>query len=157
MATNTYRAIQVSQPGKLEIVERELTAPSAGKVRIRVEACGVCHSDSLTVEGHVPGITYPRVPGHEVVGVIDAIGTDVARWKAGDRVGVGWNVGYCGHCDFCRRGEFFACATKANQATGVTRDGGYAEYVTASATAVALAPDGILPIDAAPLMCAGVT
>jgi D-arabinose 1-dehydrogenase-like Zn-dependent alcohol dehydrogenase len=155
MATNTYRAIQVSQPGKLEIVERELTAPSAGKVRIRVEACGVCHSDSLTVEGHVPGITYPRVPGHEVVGVIDAIGTDVARWKAGDRVGVGWNGGYCGHCDYCRRGEFFACVT--GQVTGITFDGGYAEYVYAAASAVALMPAELQPNDAAPLMCAGLT
>jgi D-arabinose 1-dehydrogenase-like Zn-dependent alcohol dehydrogenase len=155
MATNTYRAIQVSQPGKLEIVERKLTAPPAGRVRIRVEACGVCHSDSVTVEGQLPGITYPRVPGHEVVGVIDAVAADVAGWKVGDRVGVGWNGGYCGHCDYCRRGEFFACVT--SQVTGVTYDGGYAEYVYAPASAVALVPADLQPKDAAPLMCAGLT
>src|SRR5947207_9471770 len=99
----TYRAIQVSQPGKLELVERELTPLPPGSVRIRVEACGVCHSDSLTVEGSYPGITYPRVPGHEIAGVIEAVGAGVDWWKAGERVGVGWNGGYCGHCDHCRR------------------------------------------------------
>jgi D-arabinose 1-dehydrogenase-like Zn-dependent alcohol dehydrogenase len=111
----------------------------------------------LVKDGLWPGSGYPRIPGHELIGTIDKAAADVVQWKPGQRVGVGWNVGYCGHCDFCRRGEFFACASKANQATGITRDGGYAEYVTASATAVALAPDGISPIDAAPLMCAGVT
>jgi D-arabinose 1-dehydrogenase-like Zn-dependent alcohol dehydrogenase len=155
MATNTYRAIQVSQPGKFEFVERELKAPPADRVRIRVEACGVCHSDSVTMEGQVPGITYPRVPGHEVVGVIDAVGADVARWKVGDRVGVGWNGGYCGHCDHCRRGEFFACVT--SQVTGVTYDGGYAEYAYVPPSAVALVPADLQPKDAAPLMCAGLT
>jgi D-arabinose 1-dehydrogenase-like Zn-dependent alcohol dehydrogenase len=155
MATNTYRAIQVSQPGKLELVERELTAPPAGQVRIRVAACGVCHSDSLTVEGQFPGLTYPRVPGHEGVGVIDAVGADVARWKIGDRVGVGWNGGYCGHCDYCRRGEFFACVN--GQVTGISYDGGYAEYAYVPASAVALMPGELQPNDAAPLMCAGLT
>jgi D-arabinose 1-dehydrogenase-like Zn-dependent alcohol dehydrogenase len=155
MATKTYRAFQVTQPGKLESVERELTAPAPGKVRIRVEACGVCHSDSLTYEGHFPGITYPRVPGHEIVGVIDAVGADVPRWKIGQRVGVGWNGGYCGHCDYCRRGEFFACET--GQVTGITYDGGYAEYVFAPASAAALMPADLPSKDAAPLMCAGLT
>jgi D-arabinose 1-dehydrogenase-like Zn-dependent alcohol dehydrogenase len=155
MATNTYRAVQVSQPGKLEIVERVLTAPPSGKVRIRVEACGVCHSDSLTVEGHYPGITFPRVPGHEIVGVIDGVGADVAGWKIGDRVGLGWNGGYCGHCDHCRRGDFFACVT--GQVTGITYDGGYAEYVFTPASAVARMPADLPSNDAAPLMCAGLT
>src|SRR6478609_6492402 len=155
MATKTYRAVQVSKPGKLELVERELTSPPRGKVRIRVEACGVCHSDSITVEGQGPGITYPRVPGHEVAGVIDAVGDDVAEWKPGQRVGVGWNGGYCGHCDHCRRGEFFACAT--GQVTGITFDGGYADYMIAPASAVALMPAGLPPVEAAPLMCAGLT
>jgi D-arabinose 1-dehydrogenase-like Zn-dependent alcohol dehydrogenase len=155
MTIKTYRAIQVSQPGKLELVERELTAPPRGKVRIHVEACGVCHSDSLTVEGHFPGVTYPRVPGHEVVGVIDEVDADVAGWKVGERVGVGWNGGYCGDCEHCRRGDFFACDN--GQVTGVTYDGGYAEYVFAPASAVASMPDELPPRDAAPLMCAGLT
>ena len=155
MAAKTYRALQVSQPGKLELVERELTAPPPGKVRIRVEACGVCHSDSLTVEGHVPSMAYPRVPGHELMGVIDAVGADVPQWKAGQRVGVGWNGGYCGYCDNCRRGDFFACVT--GQITGITYDGGYAEYAVVPASAVALVPDDLPSKDAAPLMCAGLT
>jgi D-arabinose 1-dehydrogenase-like Zn-dependent alcohol dehydrogenase len=155
MATKTYRAVQVSKPGKMELVERELTAPLTNTVRIRVEACGVCHSDSLIFEGHIPGIKYPRVPGHEVTGVIDAVGDDVARWKPGQRVGVGWNGGYCGNCDHCRRGDFFACET--GQVTGLTYDGGYAEYMFAPASAVALMPADLSSKDAAPLMCAGLT
>src|SRR5882757_6745994 len=155
MAIKTYRAFQVTQPGKLELVERGLTAPAPSKVRIKVEACGVCHSDSLTYEGHYPGISYPRVPGHEIVGVIDAVGADVPRWSVGQRVGVGWNGGFCGHCDNCRRGEFFACET--GRVTGITYDGGYAEYVFAPVSAVALMPADLLSKDAAPLMCAGLT
>jgi D-arabinose 1-dehydrogenase-like Zn-dependent alcohol dehydrogenase len=155
MGKNTYRAVQVAAPGKLEIVERELTPPPPGTVRIRVEACGVCHSDSMTVEGQFPGISFPRVPGHEIAGVIDAVGTGVPRWKTGERVGVGWNGGYCGHCDPCRRGEFFAC--KTGQVTGISFDGGYAEYVIAPWSAVALMPAELPPVDAAPLMCAGLT
>jgi len=155
MGTTTYRAVQVSAPGKLELVERELTPPPAGSVRIRVEACGVCHSDALTVEGNFSGITYPRIPGHEIVGVIDAVGADVATWKSGQRVGVGWSGGHCGHCDRCRRGNFFACET--GQITGVTFDGGYAEYVTVPASGVALMPPDLAPLDAAPLLCAGLT
>ena len=155
MGTNTYRAFQVSQPGKFELVERELIPPPPGHVRIRVAACGICHSDSLTVDGHMPGIKFPRVPGHEIAGVVDAVASDVVPWKSGQRVGVGWNGGYCGHCDHCRRGEFFAC--DSTQVTGIHFDGGYAEYLYAPASAVALMPADLPPIDAAPLMCAGLT
>jgi D-arabinose 1-dehydrogenase-like Zn-dependent alcohol dehydrogenase len=153
--TTSYRAIQVTKPGKLELVERELVQPRPGELRIRVDACGICHSDSLTVENLWPGISYPRVPGHEIAGVIDAVGDGVPDWKSGERVGVGWHGGYCGHCEQCRRGNFFACVT--GQVTGITRDGGYAEYVTAAANAVARMPADISPADAAPLMCAGLT
>jgi D-arabinose 1-dehydrogenase-like Zn-dependent alcohol dehydrogenase len=124
-------------------------------VRIKVHACGVCHSDSLTKEGLFPGIQYPRVPGHEVVGVIDAVGPGTEGWQTGESVGVGWNGGYCGYCDFCRRGEFFACVR--GQTTGVTYDGGYADYMVAPASAVARLPTGLAPVEAAPLMCAGLT
>src|SRR5262249_41376031 len=105
MAAKTYRAVQGTKHGQLELVEREVVSPRKGSVRIRVESCGVCHSDSITYEGSFSGINYPRVPGHEVAGVIDAVGDDVPQWKVGQRVGVGWNGGYCGHCDHCRRGE----------------------------------------------------
>src|SRR5213593_3405315 len=150
------RVVQVSQPGgPFEIVERPIPEPGEGSVRIRVEACGICHSDSITKDGHYPGIQYPRVPGHEVAGVIDAAGTGTPGWQPGQRVGVGWNGGYCGHCDYCRRGEFFACVT--HQVTGVTYDGGYAEYMIAPASAVALMPTELRAVEAAPLMCAGVT
>src|SRR5262245_56302122 len=153
---STMRVAQVSRPkGPCEIVERPIPEPAAGTVRIKVLACGICHSDSFTREGAYPGIRYPRVPGHEVAGVIDAVGPDVADWKPGERVGVGWNGGYCGHCDPCRRGEFFACVT--GQVTGITYDGGYGEYLVAPASAVARMPAGLPPSDAAPLMCAGIT
>jgi D-arabinose 1-dehydrogenase-like Zn-dependent alcohol dehydrogenase len=152
----TMRVAQVSRPnGPFEIVERPIPEPGPGSVRIQVQACGICHSDSFTKEGTYPGIQYPRVPGHEVAGVIDAVGAGVAGWKPGQRVGVGWNGGYCGHCDHCRRGEFFACVT--GQVTGITFDGGYGEYLIAPASAVALMPAELPPIDAAPLMCAGLT
>src|SRR5437764_4521161 len=152
----TMRVAQVSRPnGPFEIVERQIPEPGAGTVRIKVLACGICHSDSLTKEGAYPGLQYPRVPGHEVAGVVDAVGSGVVNWKPGERVGVGWNGGYCGHCDHCRRGEFFACVT--GQVTGITFDGGYAEYVTAPASAVARMPAELPASDAAPLMCAGVT
>jgi D-arabinose 1-dehydrogenase-like Zn-dependent alcohol dehydrogenase len=151
------RVAQVSQPkGPFEIVERETPAPGPGSVRIRVLACGVCHSDSVTKDGLFPGIEYPRVPGHEVAGVIDAVGPGVAGWKPGQRVGVGWNGGYCGYCDNCRRGDFFACLTGA-KVTGVTHDGGYAEMMVAPAESVALLPQELSPVEAAPLLCAGVT
>ena len=152
----TMRAVQVSRPnGPLEIVERPVAEAVAGTVRIKVLACGICHSDSLTKEGTYPGIQYPRVPGHEVAGVIDAVGPGAVGWKPGERVGVGWNGGYCGHCDHCRRGAFFACET--GQVTGITYDGGYGEYLVAPASAVARMPAELPASDAAPLMCAGVT
>ncbi len=122
----TMRVVQVSRPNApFEIVERQIPEPGAGSVRIKVHACGICHSDSVIKEGAFPGIQYTRVPGHEVAGVIDAVGTGVAGWAPGQRVGVGWHGGQCGHCDPCRRGDFFACQT--GQVTGVTFDGGYEE------------------------------
>jgi D-arabinose 1-dehydrogenase-like Zn-dependent alcohol dehydrogenase len=150
------RVAQVSRPnGPLEIVERPVPEPGPGAVRIKVLACGICHSDSITKEGLFPNLTYPRVPGHEVAGVIDAVGPGVPGWRPGQRVGVGWNGGYCGYCDPCRRGEFFACVR--GQVTGITYDGGYAEYLVAPASAVALMPADLPPAEAAPLMCAGLT
>jgi alcohol dehydrogenase len=151
------RAVQVPLAGgPLELVERDIPEPGPGTVLIKVQACGVCHSDTVTKDGGLPGITYPRIPGHEVVGVIDAIGKGVPRWKVGDRVGVGWNGGYCGYCDSCRRGNFFACET-STLITGVFSDGGYAEYMVAPASALALVPEGLSAEEGAPLMCAGVT
>jgi alcohol dehydrogenase len=151
------RAVQVPRAGgPLEIVEREIPEPGPGFVRIKVQACGVCHSDTVTKDGLFPGIQYPRIPGHEVIGVIDALGADVPRWKPGQRVGVGWNGGFCGYCDNCRRGDFFACQT-STEVTGLTRDGGYADYMLAPTSALALVPDDLTSTDAAPLMCAGVT
>ena len=151
------RAVQVSRPGgPLELVEREIPTPGAGQIRIRVQACGVCHSDSVVKDGLFPGIQYPRVPGHEVTGVVDAIGAGVSGWTEGSRAGVGWNGGYCGYCENCRRGNFFACQT-ATYITGLTSDGGYADYVVARSEGVAHMPEGLSPVEAAPLMCAGVT
>lgn len=151
------RAAQVTGPkGPLEIVERETPEPGAGQARIKVQACGVCHSDSFTKEGIWPGIQYPRIPGHEVAGIIDAIGTGVAGWTPGQRVGVGWHGGHCGYCDSCRRGDFVTCQI-ALQVTGIAYDGGYAEYMIAPAGALALIPEGLSAVDAGPLMCAGVT
>jgi D-arabinose 1-dehydrogenase-like Zn-dependent alcohol dehydrogenase len=150
------RVAQVSRPkGPFEIVERQIPEPAAGTVRIRVRACGICHSDSFTKEGGYPGLQYPRVPGHEVAGVIDAVGPGVAGWEPGQKAGVGWNGGYCGYCDYCRRGEFFACVR--GQITGITYDGGYGEYLIAPASAVARMPADLPPVEAAPLMCAGLT
>ncbi|HLX36709.1 MAG TPA: alcohol dehydrogenase [Candidatus Binataceae bacterium] len=151
------RAAQIAKPkAPIEIVEREIPAPRAGEVRIKVQACGICHSDSMVKEGLWPGIQYPRVPGHEVAGVIDEVGLGVARWKVGERVGVGWHGGSCGYCDACRHGDFFACQTQ-NLVTGITSDGGYAEYMIAPTDAVAALPAELDPIEAAPLMCAGIT
>src|SRR5262245_56274290 len=154
----TMRAVQVARPGgPLELVERPIPDPGPGSVRIKVQACGICHSDVFTREGHWPGITFPRVPGHEVIGVIDAVGKDVPpRWQAGQRVGVGWHAWHCGSCDPCRRGDFFACQTGV-QVTGLSIDGGYADFMVATATALALVPEGLAAQDAAPLMCAGLT
>jgi D-arabinose 1-dehydrogenase-like Zn-dependent alcohol dehydrogenase len=151
------RAAQVvSAKGPYQIVEREIPEPGAGQVRIRVQASGVCHSDAVTKEGFFPGIEYPRVPGHEVAGIIDAIGTGVAGWKVGDRAGVGWHGGHCGHCDPCRRGDFLVCQVAA-LIPGVSYDGGHADYMVAPAVALARIPEGLSAADAAPLMCAGVT
>jgi D-arabinose 1-dehydrogenase-like Zn-dependent alcohol dehydrogenase len=152
----TMRVAQVTRPhAPLEIVERPVPNPGPGWVRIKVQACGICHSDSLIKEGAWPGIEYPRVPGHEVAGVIDAVGSGVPGFAPGQRVGVGWHGGYCGHCDHCRRGEFFACVT--GQVTGISFDGGYGEYMVAPASAVARMPADLPPVEAAPLMCAGIT
>jgi len=151
------RVVQIAHAtGPLEIVEREIPQPGPGTVRIKVQACGVCHSDTITKDGGMPGIQYPRVPGHEVVGVVDAVGSGVSPWKAGDRVGVGWHGGNCGYCDACRHGNAFACQT-STQVTGITRDGGYAEYMIAPAEALAKVPGELSAVEAAPLMCAGVT
>lgn len=155
-AMATMRAAQVSRPGgPLELVERPIPEPGAGQVRIRVQACGVCHSDSMTVEGQFSGIAYPRVPGHEAVGVVDAVGTGVTGFAPGEGVGVGWSGGYCSTCDLCRRGDFFACPN--GPITGIHYDGGYADYMVAPASAIARVPMGLTPIEAAPLMCAGLT
>src|SRR3984893_5213934 len=155
--TKTVRAVQVPRAGgPFEVVEREVPEPPAGWVRIKVEACGICHSDSLVKEGHWPGIQYPRVPGHEVIGTVDLVGKNVKRWKDGQRVGVGWHGGNCGYCDNCRRGDFFACNV-ALLTTGIDFDGGYAEYMIAPAEALASVPNELAAIDSAPLMCAGVT
>jgi len=152
------RAVEVVRAGgPFAMVEREIPEPESGMVRMKVQACGICHSDEVTKQGFFPGIQYPRVPGHEVVGVIDAVGANVPpRWKIGERVGVGWNGGYCGYCDSCRRGNFFACQT-STQITGVSRDGGYADYMVAPFAALALVPPELSAVEAAPLMCAGVT
>ena len=152
----TNRFVQVSKPnGPFEIVERDIPEPGADQVRIKVQACGICHSDSMMKEGLFPGVTYPRVPGHEIAGIVDEVGEDVVEWKAGQRVGVGWHGGQCGHCESCRRGDFFAC--RYAQTTGFTYDGGYADYMIASSKALALIPDQLSATDAAPLMCAGIT
>jgi D-arabinose 1-dehydrogenase-like Zn-dependent alcohol dehydrogenase len=155
MTSTTYRAVQVAAPRKLELVQRELVAPPAGKVRIRVEACGVCHSDALTVEALTPGVAFPRVPGHEVVGKIDALGEGVSNWKLGQRVGVGFLGGYCGRCTPCRRGDFVNCQNQS--ISGLTYDGGYAEFMIAEERGLTAVPDELSSQDAAPLLCAGVT
>ncbi|HVR10110.1 MAG TPA: alcohol dehydrogenase [Thermoanaerobaculia bacterium] len=151
------RVVQVDHPqGALRLTERDVPEPGAGAVRIRVEACGICHSDSLTKEGIWPGIQYPRVPGHEVAGTVDAVGEGVTGWTPGQRAGVGWHGGHCGHCDSCRRGDFLTCQI-APQIPGITYDGGYAEYMIAPAGALALVPEDLSAIAAGPLMCAGIT
>ena len=147
--SRTYKAVQTTQPGKLELVEKPIVEPAFGQVRIRVEACGVCHSDALTVEGGFPGLTYPRVPGHEVIGKIEAIGPGVQGWKEGQRVGVGFMGGHCGHCENCRRGDFVNCQNQP--ISGVHSDGGYAEMMIAQASGLAAIPDDLIPTEAAPL------
>jgi len=149
-------AAQVSKPGgDFEIVERKIPKPGPGEVRIRVQACGVCHSDVLTKDGLWPGIQYPRVPGHEVAGVIDAIGSGIASWKEGQRAGVGWHGGHDGTCRECRRGDFRNCRNV--KISGISYDGGYEEYMLAPAEALVSIPDSLSDVDAAPLLCAGIT
>ena len=150
------RSVQVSKAkGPLEIVERDIPEPAPRQVRIKVQACGICHGDSVTKEGLFPGIQYPRVPGHEVAGVIDSVGEGVTGWKIGQRVAVGWHGGHCGHCQSCRRGDFITCSYL--QVPGIAYDGGYADYVIAPTEAIASIPAELSATDAAPLMCAGIT
>jgi D-arabinose 1-dehydrogenase-like Zn-dependent alcohol dehydrogenase len=150
------KVAQVPRPGgPIELVEREVPQPGFGEVRVRVQACGICHSDVYTKEGQWPGIQYPRVPGHEIAGVVDEVGSGVVGWKEGQRVGVGWYGGHCGHCRACRRGEFINCETLP--VPGINYDGGYEEYMVAPADALALMPEGISAEEAAPLLCAGIT
>src|SRR5438445_7449350 len=151
----TYKAVEVSAPGVLRVVERPISEPGPGQVRIRVEACGICHTDSATVMGVYPGLTLPRVPGHEVVGRVEALGSGVSRWKVGQRVGVGLIAGEDGTCEPCRRGDMVNCQNPV--VSGVTMDGGYAEVMIAEARAIASIPDELTSAEAAPLLCAGVT
>jgi D-arabinose 1-dehydrogenase-like Zn-dependent alcohol dehydrogenase len=149
-------AVQVSKPGgDFELVKRNIPEPGRTQVRIKVEACGICHSDALVKEGYWPGIQYPRVPGHEIAGHIDAVGADVTNWKPGQRVGVGWHGGHDFTCNACRRGDFINCQNE--QITGISYDGGYQEYMVVPAEAVAAIPDEIPSAEAAPLLCAGIT
>ena len=148
--------IQLRSSGApFEVVKREIPSPGANQVRIKVQACGICHSDVVVKEGIWPGLQYPRVTGHEVAGVIDEVGAGVTSWEKGQRVGVGWHGGHCFQCDPCRRGDFMGC--RNFQVTGVNEDGGYAQYMIARSEAVAAIPDTLLPVEAAPLLCAGVT
>src|SRR5258705_11408974 len=150
----TYRGMQVISPGKLELTEKPLVDPPLGHVRIRVEACGVCHSDAGTVEGVFP-IQWPRVPGHEAVGRVDALGEGVEGWTVGQRVGVGFLGGSCGHCVPCRAGDLVNCKNQAY--TGVQQDGGYAEVMIAKASGLMSVPDDLSSVNAGPLLCAGLT
>lgn len=152
---NTYRALQVTAPGVFELAEKPVPQPGPGQVRIRVEAAGICHSDAFVADGLWPGIDYPRVPGHEIAGRIDAVGEGVLAWKIGQRVAVGWFGGNCGRCEPCRRGDLVNCANLI--ITGISVDGGYAEVAIAEARALASIPEELSSADAAPLLCAGVT
>jgi D-arabinose 1-dehydrogenase-like Zn-dependent alcohol dehydrogenase len=150
------KVAQISKPhGDWELVERDVPEPGENEIRIKVEACGVCHSDLLVKEGVWPGLQYPRVPGHEIAGRIDALGSRVRGWKVGQRVGVGWHGGHCFQCEPCRRGHFILC--KFEKITGFSHDGGYAEYMLSPAEAVAAMPDDLPATEAAPLLCAGIT
>jgi D-arabinose 1-dehydrogenase-like Zn-dependent alcohol dehydrogenase len=152
----TMRAMQIAaKGGDFELVEREVPAPGRGEVLVRVHACGVCHSDMLAKEGAFPGVSFPIVPGHEVAGEIATIGEGVDGWEEGQRVGVGWFGGNCGWCESCRRGDFIACPHMG--IPGVTFDGGYADYVLVKSSALAAIPDDLADVDAAPLLCAGIT
>jgi propanol-preferring alcohol dehydrogenase len=153
--TGTYRAVEVSAPGTLQVVARALVEPGAGQVRIRVDACGVCHTDAATVTGAYPGLRLPRVPGHEVVGLVDAVGPSVDKWAVGQRVGVGFFGGEDGVCEACRRGDFVNCQNPV--IPGITVDGGYAEMMIAESRGLAAIPDDLTSVEAAPLLCAGIT
>ena len=156
VAVGTMKVAQISKPGAgLEIVEREIPEPGAGQVRIKVQACGVCHSDVFVKEGLWPGLQYPRVPGHEVAGIIDEVGPNVSAWKKGQRVGVGWHGGQDNTCIECRRGRFLYCRNP--QVAGISYDGGYQEYMLAPVEALASIPDSLSDAEAGPLLCAGVT
>ncbi|MBO9127969.1 MULTISPECIES: alcohol dehydrogenase catalytic domain-containing protein [unclassified Rhizobium] len=152
--TDTYLAVQAVSPGKLELTRKPMQAPGPGHVRIKIEACGVCHSDAATVEGVFP-ISWPRVPGHEVVGKIESLGAGVEGWNVGQRVGVGFLAGSCGHCSECRSGHLVNC--KNQEFTGVHHDGGYAEWMVAKASGLMSIPDDLTDVEAAPLLCAGLT
>ena len=150
------KAAQISKPGgDWELIERDVPDPGAGQARVKVEACGICHSDSLVKEGLWPGLQYPRVPGHEIAGRIDAVGENVTTWTKGQRVGVGWHGGHCFVCEQCRRGDFAMCVNR--KVTGIDFDGGYGEYMIAPVTALAAIPDELPAEEAGPFMCAGVT
>ena len=152
----TMKAVQVSKPGgAFELVERDVPDPASGQVRIKVEACGICHSDAFVKGGQFPGLALPRIPGHEIAGRVDKVGAAVTEWKAGDRVGVGWHGGHCFVCNACRKGLFINC--ERAQITGISFDGGYAEYVVVPHEAVARIPEKIDAAEAAPLLCAGIT
>lgn len=156
VAVSTMKVAQVGKPGEgFQIVEREIPEPGPGEVRIRVRACGVCHSDALVVEGSWPGLPYPRVPGHEVAGVIDKLGSGVTAWRPGQRVGVGWHGGHDGTCRECRRGDFVNCRNE--KISGISYDGGYQQYMVAPVEALVALPESLSDIDAAPLLCAGIT
>jgi D-arabinose 1-dehydrogenase-like Zn-dependent alcohol dehydrogenase len=155
-AAAPMKVAQISKPGgDFEIVDRDISEPEAGQVRIKVQACGVCHSDVLTKEGLWPGIQYPRIPGHEVVGIIDEVGSGVSTWKMGQRVGVGWHGGQDGTCRECRRGDFRNCRNL--KISGISYDGGYQQYMVAPIEALVAVPDGLSDTEAAPLLCAGIT
>jgi D-arabinose 1-dehydrogenase-like Zn-dependent alcohol dehydrogenase len=150
------QAVQVGKAnGAFELVERDIPNPGTREVRVKVQACGICHSDSFTKMGAIPGIKFPRVPGHEVVGILDAVGAEVPEWKVGARVGIGWHGGHCGHCHSCRRGDFLTCST--GQIPGISYDGGYAQYMIAPFEALAAIPEELSAEQAAPLLCAGIT
>ncbi|CCQ36238.2 oxidoreductase (homolog to zinc-containing alcohol dehydrogenase) [Natronomonas moolapensis 8.8.11] len=154
--SETMRAAVVDEAGaEFEVVERAVPEPASGEVRVAVEACGICHSDVFVTEGGYPGVSYPRIPGHEVVGYVDSVGGSVENWSAGDYVGAGWHGGHCFTCEPCRRGEFLNC--ERAEITGLTFDGGYAEFTTVPAEALAAVPEDLAAADAAPLLCAGVT
>jgi alcohol dehydrogenase len=152
----TFRAAQVPSPGApIAVVDKALAEPGPGSVRVAVEACGICHSDSMFVDGQWPGVQFPVTPGHEIAGHIDALGDGVQGWREGDRVAIGWSGGSCGHCRSCRRGDFVHC--EVGMVTGATFPGGYADYLVAPASALARIPDELSAVDAAPLACAGLT